>query len=152
MKPNRDCNMDSPYLERLWNDTDKLRGNMDAAKYKQIVLGLIFLKYVSDVFDKIHNILRMDLNSDPENASEYVSRGAFWIPKDARWNYLEENAWKPEIGSLIDEAVVLLENDNPSLDGVLEKNHARMELDKQRLGEMVSLLAESTRTEKVGTP
>ncbi len=115
---------------------------MDAAEYKHVVLGLIFLKYISDVFYDVYNELKSDKEglSDPEDIDEYRMRNAFWVPKEARWEYLQKNAKKSEIGKLIDDAMDEIEKDNPSLKGVLPKNYARPALDKQRLGEMIDLI------------
>src|SRR5216117_34884 len=125
---------------KLWKAADKLRSNMDAAEYKHVVLGLLFLKYISDAFNEVHDQLRKDPTSDPEDLDEYVSRRVFWVPKEARWDYLESNAKKPEIGKLIDDAMDAIERDNRSLRGVLVKNYARPGLDKQRLGELIDLV------------
>lgn len=132
-----------PKLDRykkLWFAADKLRSNMDAAEYKHVVLGLIFLKYVYDAFVDVYTELKKDSTSDPEDVDEYVSRRLFWIPKKARWNYLKDNAKKPEIGKLIDDAMDAIEKDNRSLKGVLTKNYARPALNKQRLGELIDLI------------
>jgi len=131
---------DLGFEEKLWQAADKLRSNMDAAEYKHVVLGLIFLKYISDAFNEVHEELKKDNASDPEDADEYVSRRVFWVPKEARWDYLEKNAKKPEIGKLIDEALDGIERDNRSLRGVLLKNYARPGLNKQRLGELIDLI------------
>lgn len=115
---------------------------MDAAEYKHVVLGLIFLKYISDAFYDVYNELKSDKEglSDPEDIDEYRMRNAFWVPKEARWEYLQKNAKKSEIGKLIDDAMDEIEKDNPSLKSVLPKNYARPALDKQRLGEMIDLI------------
>ncbi len=128
------------FEDKLWKAADKLRSNMDAAEYKHVVLGLLFLKYISDAFSEVHDQLRKDPTSDPEDVDEYVSRRVFWVPKEARWDYLESNAKKPEIGKLIDDAMDAIERDNRSLRGVLVKNYARPGLDKQRLGELIDLV------------
>src|SRR5438128_7214704 len=128
------------FEQKLWKAADKLRSNMDAADYKHVVLGLIFLKYISDTFTEIHEELKKDPTSDPEDVDEYVSRRVFWVPKEARWDYLAKNAKKPEIGKLIDEALDGIERDNRSLKSVLLKNYARPGLNKQRLGELIDLI------------
>src|SRR5881296_1323292 len=125
---------------KLWLAADKLRSNMDAAEYKHVVLGLLFLKYISDAFIEVHEQLKKEPTSDPEDVDEYVSRRIFWVPKEARWDYLAKNAKKPEIGKLIDEALDGIERDNRSLKGVLLKNYARPALNKQRLGELIDLI------------
>ena len=128
------------FEKKLWEAADKLRSNMDAAEYKHIVLGLLFLKYISDAFEEVHEELMKDPTSDPEDKDEYISRYVFWVPKEARWGYLQTNAKKSEIGKLIDEAMVAIERDNRSLRGVLAKNYTRPELDKQRLGELIDIV------------
>jgi len=128
------------FEQKLWKAADKLRSNMDAAEYKHVVLGIIFLKYISDAFKEVHEELENDNNSDPEDIDEYTYRRVFWVPKKARWDILEKNAKKPEIGKLIDDAMDIIEKDNPSLKGVLPKNYARPGLNKQRLGELIDLI------------
>ena len=128
------------FEEKLWQAADKLRSNMDAAEYKHVVLGLIFLKYISDAFKEVYDELKKDKNSDPEDLDEYIARRVFWVPKKARWDYLQENAKKPEIGELIDHAMDDIERDNTPLKGVLPKNYARPALNKQRLGELIDLI------------
>ncbi|MGD0477804.1 MAG: class I SAM-dependent DNA methyltransferase [Nitrososphaerales archaeon] len=128
------------FENKLWQAADKLRSNMDAAEYKHIVLGLLFLKYISDAFNEVHEELRQDSTSDAEDVDEYHSRRVFWVPKEARWVNLESNAKKPEIGKLIDDAMDAIERDNHSLRGVLVKNYSRPGLDKQRLGELIDLV------------
>ncbi|MCV0366329.1 MAG: type I restriction-modification system subunit M [Nitrosopumilus sp.] len=128
------------FEEKLWKAADKMRSNMDAAEYKHVVLGLIFLKYISDAFTEVYEELKKDKTSDPEDVDEYVSRRIFWVPKKARWNYLENNAKNPEIGEIIDDAMDAIEKENSSLRGVLQKNYARPGLNKQRLGELIDLI------------
>lgn len=128
------------FEQKLWLAADKLRSNMDAAEYKHVVLGLIFLKYISDAFNEVYEEVKKDPTSDPEDVDEYLARRAFWVPKEARWDYLANNAKKPEIGKLIDEAMDVIEKDNHSLKGVLLKNYARPGLNKQRLGELIDLI------------
>jgi type I restriction enzyme M protein len=139
----------------LWAAADKLRGHMDAAEYKHVVLGLIFLKYISDAFEERHVSLEKELG-DPksewyvaepqaryrtlEDRDEYQSVNVFWVPKEARWSSLQGNAKQPMIGKLIDDAMVAIERDNPSLKGVLPKDYARPALDKTRLGELIDLI------------
>ena len=127
--------LDIAHIEqKLWQAADKLRNNMDAAEYKHVVLGLIFLKYVSDAFEAKHSELSKDKLADPEDKDEYAAENIFWVPKEARWSYLRDNAKQPNIGSLIDDAMDAVERDNPSLKGVLPKNYGREALDKRRLG------------------
>jgi len=130
------------FEKKLWAAADKLRGNMDAAEYKHVVLGLIFLKYISDAFSELYDKLKNDPEglADSEEPDEYRAENVFWVPKNARWNNLQNNAKKPEIGKIIDDAMDAIERDNPSLKGVLSKNYARPALDKQRLGEIIDLI------------
>jgi len=128
------------FEKKLWIAADKLRSNMDAAEYKHVVLGLIFLKYISDAFTELYEQLKKDKDSNPEDVDEYLAKRVFWVPKEARWDFLEKNAKNPEIGKLIDEAMDVIERDNPSLKGVLPKDYARPALDKQRLGELIDLV------------
>lgn len=143
------------FEEKLWATADKLRGHMDAAEYKHVVLGLIFLKYISDAFLERRSTIEK-LAADPasdeyvkepdqryavlEDRDEYTAENVFWVPKAARWDFLQANAPQPTIGKLIDEAMVAIEKDNPPLKGVLPKDYARPSLDKQRLGELVNLV------------
>ena len=124
----------------LWLAADKLRSNMDAAEYKHVVLGLLFLKHISDSFNEVHDELKKDPASDPEDIDEYIARRIFWVPPQARWDYLAKNAKRPDIGVMVDEALDAIERENPSLRGVLVKNYARPGLDKQRLGELIDLI------------
>jgi type I restriction enzyme M protein len=125
----------------LWSAADKLRGHMDAAEYKHVVLGLIFLKYISDAFEEVHAKLAKEKGADPEDRDEYVAVNIFWVPPEARWTYLQGRAKDPLIGKLLDNAMVAIERDNPSLKGVLPKNYARPDLNKQQLGEVIDLIA-----------
>ncbi len=125
----------------LWATADKLRNNMDAAEYKHIVLGLIFLKYISDSFDELYDRLSTDKLSNPEDKDEYLAENVFYVPKLARWKYLQyEKAKQPTIGKDIDDAMDAIEKENPSLKGVLPKEYARPSLDKKRLGELIDLI------------
>jgi type I restriction enzyme M protein len=128
------------FEEKLWAAADKLRGHMDAAEYKHVVLGLIFLKYISDAFQELHDRLAADKNADPEDRDEYTAENVFWVPKSARWDKLQDAAKQPTIGKIIDDAMVAIEKDNPSLKGVLAKDYARPSLDKTRLGELIDLV------------
>ena len=135
----------------LWKAADKLRGSMDASEYKHVVLGLIFLKYVEDAFEERRATLREELAADGitgeeaeellESRDEYTAEGVFWVPPEARWHYLRERAKQPEIGKLIDNAMDLIEIDNPSLRGVLPKTYSRPSMDVRRLGELVDLIS-----------
>ncbi len=126
----------------LWQAADKLRNNMDAAEYKHVVLGLIFLKYISDAFEerRAQLLAEVDQGADPEHPDEYRAENIFWVPQEARWARLQAQARQPSIGKLIDDAMVAIERDNTSLKGVLPKEYARPGLDKQRLGELVDLI------------
>jgi hypothetical protein len=127
----------------LWRAADALRSNMDAAEYKHVVLGLIFLKYISDVFEEKHRDLAARQASDytdPEDPDEYRAVNIFWVPQEARWSFLQANAKQPTIGKLVDEAMVAIERDNPSLKGVLPKDYAHPRLDKQRLGQLIDMV------------
>jgi len=128
----------------LWAAADKLRSNMDAAEYKHIVLGLIFLKYISDAFSDLHEQLKAGEGdfegADPEDADEYLAHNIFFVPEKARWQYLQDRAKQPEIGKWLDEAMDAIEKINPSLKGVLPKIYADPELNKQRLGELIDLI------------
>lgn len=127
----------------LWAAADALRNNMDAAEYKHVVLGLIFLKYISDAFSEQYAKLEAERaqGADPEDRDEYLALNIFWVPREARWEYLKTNAKQPTIGRIIDDAMDAIERDNPSLKGVLPKDYARPGLDKQRLGQLIDLIA-----------
>ncbi|MBM3766848.1 MAG: SAM-dependent DNA methyltransferase, partial [Acidobacteria bacterium] len=128
---------------KLWQAADKLRNNMDAAEYKHVVLGLIFLKYISDSFEELHARLIADeaaTGANPEDQDEYRAENVFWVPKEARWPHLQANAKQANIGRLIDDAMLAIERDNTRLKGVLPKDFARPALDKHRLGELIDLI------------
>ena len=127
---------------KLWLTADKLRNNMDAAEYKHVVLGLIFLKYISDAFEERHQKLLAEVSegADPEDPDEYRAENVFWVPTEARWQTLQDNAKQPTIGKLIDEAMVAIERDNPRLKGILPKDFGRPALDKHRLGELIDVI------------
>jgi type I restriction enzyme M protein len=129
---------------KLWTMADALRANMDAAEYKHIVLGLIFLKYISDAFESKHAELEKEKaqGADPEDPDEYRAASIFWVPKEGRWAYLRANAPQPKIGTIVDDAMAAIERDNPSLKGVLPKDYARPGLDKQRLSQLVNLVSD----------
>ncbi len=139
-KPQRSNGANLGFEEKMWQAADKLRGYMDAAEYKHVVLGLVFLKYISDAFQERYDALKKEEFADPEDRDEYRAENIFWVPKEARWPYLQANAKQPTIGKLIDDAMDAIERDNPSLKGVLPKDYARPTLDKQRLGELVDLI------------
>ena len=121
----KEKNNSQPLEKTLWQTADKLRKNMDAAEYKHIVLGLIFLKYISDAFEELHAKLQAGKGeyegADPEDPDEYRAENVFYVPKGARWSYLLSRAKLPEIGRDLDDAMDELEKDNPTLKGVLPK-------------------------------
>ena len=127
---------------KLWLAADKLRNNMDAAEYKHVVLGLIFLKYISDSFDEQHTklVAQKSEGANPEDKDEYLAANVFWVPKEARWAHLQSRAKQPGIGKDVDDAMVAIERDNPRLKGALNKNYGRADLDKHRLGELIDLI------------
>ncbi|MCL1985728.1 MAG: type I restriction-modification system subunit M [Betaproteobacteria bacterium] len=131
--------------KQLWSAADKLRKNIDAAEYKHVVLGLIFLKYISDSFEDLFVKLEEGKGefdaADPEDRDEYSAQNVFFVPKPARWSFLQAHAKKPEIGTLVDEAMDAIERDNPSLKGVLPKVYARQNLDPASLGGLIDLVA-----------
>ena len=128
----------------LWQSADKLRNNMDAAEYKHVVLGLIFLKYISDAFNDLYEKLLAGegefQGADAEDADEYLANNVFFVPEKARWQYLQDRAKQPEIGKYIDDGMDAIEKINSSLKGVLPKIYADPELNKQRLGELIDLI------------
>ena len=127
----------------LWRMADALRGSMDAAEYKHVVLGLIFLKYISDAFEEAYARLEAerDQGADPEEPDEYRAQSIFWVPQEARWSRLKAQAHQPTIGQLVDDAMTAIERDNPALKDVLPKDYARPALDKTRLGQLVDLIS-----------
>ena len=127
------------FEEKLWQAADKLRSNMDAAEYKHVVLGLIFLKYVSDSFEEKYQQLLAEGYGDEEDRDEYIAENIFYVPIDARWSEIKKYATSTDIGKVIDHAMDAIEKENDSLKGVLTKNYSRQELDKTRLGELVTL-------------
>jgi type I restriction enzyme M protein len=129
---------------QLWAAADALRNNMDAAEYKHVVLGLIFLKYISDAFEAKHAELEAQKaqGADPEDPDEYRASSIFWVPKEARWAHLKASAPQPTIGTIVDDAMAAIERDNPSLKGVLPKDFGRPNLDKQRLGQIINLVSD----------
>ena len=122
---------------------DALRGSMDAAEYKHVVLGLIFLKYISDAFEERHTQLEREQTdgADPEDPDEYRAESIFWVPREARWGHLKAQAKQPTIGQLVDDAMAAIERDNPALKDVLPKDYARPALDKQRLGQLIDMIS-----------
>jgi len=129
------------FEETLWKAADKLRGSMDASEYKHVVLGLIFLKYISDKFETKFNALVEEDAGFEEDRDEYEAENIFWVPKEARWSFIKDNAKDFKIGQYIDDAMILIEKENPSLKGVLDKRYARPEIDKRRIGELIDLIS-----------
>jgi type I restriction enzyme M protein len=128
---------------RLWQAADALRGSMDAAEYKHVVLGLIFLKYISDAFEEQHARLEAERaqGADPEDRDEYRALNIFWVPPEARWSHLKAQAKQSTIGQVVDDAMDAIERDNPTLKSVLPRDYARPALDKQRLGQLIDLIS-----------
>ena len=149
------------YEAQLWQMADALRGSLDAAEYKHVCLGLLFLKYISDAFEERHEYLKcaVDNRKDEyylppstrnrsdavtrllEDPDEYRAQSIFWVPPEARWTHLKAQARQPTIGRLVDDAMAGIERDNPALKGVLPKDYARPALDKQRLGQLIDLIS-----------
>ena len=139
------------FEEQIWKAADKLRGNIDASEYKNVVLGLIFLKYISDKFDQKHQELVDEGAGFEEDRDEYAAENIFFVPENARWNVIAAAAHAPEVGKTIDEAMRAIEAENDKLKNVLPKNFARQELDKRRLGEVVDLFTNVQMAEKGDT-
>ena len=133
----------SGHEAELWRMADALRGSMDAAEYKHVVLGLIFLKYISDAFEEMHARLEgeQDEGADPEDPDEYRAENIFWVPPEARWSHLKAQAKQPVVGRLVDNAMAAIERDNSVLKDVLPKDYARPALDKQRLGQLIDMIS-----------
>ena len=130
------------YEAELWAMADALRGNVDAAEYKHVVLGLIFLKYISDAFEEHRAKVLADWGEEAvEDRDEYTAENIFWVPKEAWWARLKEQARQPTIGQIVDDAMVAIERDNPAIKDVLPKNYARQGLDKTRLGQLIDLVS-----------
>lgn len=127
----------------LWTAADKLRSNMDAAEYKHITLGLLFLKYISDAFEERRAELEAEAaeGADPEEKDEYIGAGAFWVPPEARWATLQANAKQGDIGKQLDDAMVAIERENPRLKNVLPKDYGRPAYEHVRFGELIDLIA-----------
>ena len=130
------------YEKQLWRMADALRGSMDAAEYKHVVLGLIFLKYISDAFEERHAAVLAEWGSEAaEDRDEYIAENIFWVPPEARWANLKAQARQPTVGQLVDGAMAGIERDNPALKDVLPKDYARPALDKQRLGQLIDMIS-----------
>ena len=139
MAKKKDNTAEIGFEEQIWSAADKLRGNIDASEYKNVVLGLIFLKYISDKFDQKHQELVDEGEGFEEDKDEYTAENIFFVPENARWSVISAAAHTPEIGTVIDEAMRSIEKENKRLKDILPKNFARPELDKRRLGEVVDL-------------
>ncbi len=131
---------DLGFESKLWAAADKLRGSLDSGEYKHVVLGLIFLKYISDAFQDRRAALADSEYADPEDPDEYIAENIFWVPKEARWAELQGKARQPGIGEALDDAMAAIERDNPRLKAVLPKDYARPAIDKRRLGELIDLI------------
>ncbi len=130
------------YEAQLWQMADALRGSMDAAEYKHVVLGLIFLKYISDAFEERHAVVLAEWGREAaEDRDEYIAESIFWVPQEARWPDLKAQARQPTIGQFVDGAMAGIERDNRALKDVLPKDYARPALDKQRLGRLIDLIS-----------
>jgi len=129
------------FENKLWEMADKLRGNIQPSDYKDVVLGLIFLKYISDSFEEKYQELVAEGDGFEEDRDAYLEENIFFVPAVARWEYIKNNAKQATIGQIIDEAMVAIERENKSLKGVLPKNYARPELDKTKLGELIDLFS-----------
>lgn len=139
------------FEEQIWKAADKLRGNLDASEYKNVVLGLIFLKYISDKFEQRYQELVEEGEGFEEDRDEYTYQNIFFVPQEARWETIAAAAHTPEIGKVIDNAMRMIESENDSLKGVLPKNFARQELDKRCLGDVVDLFTNVKMAEKGDT-
>ncbi len=139
---------EEPLEKQLWKSADKLRKNIDAAEYKHVVLGLIFLKYISDAFEELYAKLNTGegeyAGADPEDKDEYKAETVFFVPADARWTHLQSHAKQPTIGKTVDKAMDAIEQENTSLKGVLPKVYARQNLDPTSLGELIDLISNIT--------
>ncbi|HOO12003.1 MAG TPA: class I SAM-dependent DNA methyltransferase, partial [Bacillota bacterium] len=144
MPKNQENNIE-PLEKQLWKAADKLRKNIDAAEYKHVVLGLIFLKYISDAFEELHAKLKSGqgeyAGADPEDKDEYKAENVFFVPEKARWSYLQSRAKQPTIGKIVDSAMDAIEKENPSLKDVLPKVYARGNLDPTSLGGLIDLIS-----------
>ena len=128
------------FESQLWATADQLRGSMDASEFKHPVLGLIFLKYISDAFEEKHAVLEADPDSDAEDRDEYTAENIFWVPKEARWSAIAAKAKSPQIGEIVDKAMIAIENDNRRLKGVLHKEYAKPSLGAVRLGGIIDVV------------
>ena len=130
---------DIGFEKQIWNAACVLMGILDASEYKSVVLGLIFLKYISNRFDEKYKALLAEGDGFEEDIDEYTSEGIFFVPADARWSEIARQAHTPEIGTVIDNAMRAIEKENKRLKDILPRNFARPKLDKRRLGDVVDL-------------
>ena len=129
------------FEQKLFKAADKLRKNIDAAEYKYVVLGLIFIKYISETFRELYDKLEADQYSDPEDRDEYLAENVFFVPSNARWSHLHDNAKLPSIGEIIDDAMEAIEKENKELKNVLPKVYGKANLDKASLGQLIDLIS-----------
>ena len=134
-------NKSTSFEQKLFKAADKLRKNIDAAEYKYVVLGLIFIKYISETFSELYEKLETDQYSDPEDRDEYLAENVFFVPSNARWSHLHDNAKLPSIGEIIDEAMEAIEKENKELKNVLPKVYGKANLDKASLGQLIDLIS-----------
>ncbi len=144
---NKNTGTNLGFEDKHWMAADKLRGTMDSAEYKHVVLGLIFLKYISDSFLEKYEALQAEEYADPEDRDEYLADNVFWVPAKSRWSFLQGTAKDPKIGQFIDEAMTAIELDNKTLKGVLPKDYARPALDMFRLSELIDRTYQTWRGE-----
>ena len=129
------------FENKLWEMADKLRGNIESSEYKHVILGLIFLKYISDAFEEKHAELVADGDGFEEDRDAYTEKSIFFVPPSARWEFIKKSAKLITIGQIIDDSMIAIERENLSLKGVLPKNYARPEIDKTKLGELIDLFS-----------
>ncbi len=145
-------NIDLTYADTLWRAADTLRGQIDAAEYKHVVLGLLFLKYISDSFEARRDELKVELEADGitgpqlesllESRDEYTAERVFWVPPEARWQNLQNQAARPDIATLIDDAILAVERDNPNLKGKLPRDYARRGIAPEKMKGLIDLIAD----------
>src|SRR5215212_7830167 len=146
-----DADSDLSYADTLWRSADALRGQVDAAEYKHVVLGLLFLKYISDSFESRREQLKAELEKDGirgeqlerllESRDEYTAERIFWVPPEARWPNLQNQATRPDIATLIDDAILAVERDNPNLKSKLPRDYARRGIEPVKLKGLIDLIA-----------
>ena len=132
----------------MWEACDKLRNNMDPAEYKHVVLPLVFLKYISDSFESLYKELQEEEYADPEDRDEYIAENVFWVPPKARWEKIKNSAKRPEIGQIIDDAIIAIENENPELKGIITRSFSRPTLNKRILGELIDVISRTSLKEE----